>query len=70
MRRQASGGCDDGVNESGTIARLAAGRTSPLEGDSNVAFRLIPREERFYDDFVALANELERGARGLGQGSR
>jgi predicted phosphate transport protein (TIGR00153 family) len=30
-----------------------------------VAFRLIPREERFYDDFLALADELERGARGL-----
>jgi predicted phosphate transport protein (TIGR00153 family) len=28
-----------------------------------LAFRLIPREERFYDDFVALADELQRGAR-------
>jgi hypothetical protein len=27
-----------------------------------VAFRLIPREERFYDDFVALAEEIRRGA--------
>jgi predicted phosphate transport protein (TIGR00153 family) len=27
-----------------------------------VAFRLIPREERFYDDFVALAQEIRRGA--------
>jgi hypothetical protein len=27
-----------------------------------VAFRLIPREERFYDDFVALAVEIRRGA--------
>jgi predicted phosphate transport protein (TIGR00153 family) len=27
-----------------------------------VAFRLIPREERFYDDFVALAVETRRGA--------
>ena len=26
------------------------------------AFRLIPREERFYDDFVALAKEIRRGA--------
>jgi predicted phosphate transport protein (TIGR00153 family) len=28
-----------------------------------VAFRLIPREERFYDDFEALAREITRGAR-------
>jgi predicted phosphate transport protein (TIGR00153 family) len=27
-----------------------------------VAFRLIPREERFYDDFVALARQIRRGA--------
>lgn len=27
------------------------------------AFRLIPREEKFYDDFLALADELQRGAR-------
>jgi predicted phosphate transport protein (TIGR00153 family) len=27
-----------------------------------VAFRLIPREERFYDDFVALGDEIRRGA--------
>ena len=27
-----------------------------------MAFRLIPREERFYDDFVALAEEIGRGA--------
>jgi predicted phosphate transport protein (TIGR00153 family) len=27
-----------------------------------VAFRLIPREERFYDDFVALGEEIRRGA--------
>lgn len=27
-----------------------------------MAFRLIPREERFYSDFQALATELERGA--------
>jgi hypothetical protein len=27
-----------------------------------VRFRLIPREERFYDDFVALAEEIRRGA--------
>jgi len=28
-----------------------------------VAFRLIPREEKFYDDFLALADELQRGSR-------
>jgi predicted phosphate transport protein (TIGR00153 family) len=27
-----------------------------------VAFRLIPREERFFDDFVALAEQIQRGA--------
>jgi uncharacterized protein len=27
-----------------------------------VAFRLIPREERFYDDFVALAEQIRQGA--------
>ena len=27
-----------------------------------MAFRLIPREERFYDDFVALAEQIRRGA--------
>jgi len=28
-----------------------------------VAFRLIPREEKFFTDFQALADELQRGAR-------
>jgi uncharacterized protein len=27
-----------------------------------VTFRLIPKEERFYDDFVTLAEEIRRGA--------
>jgi uncharacterized protein len=27
-----------------------------------VAFRLIPREERFFDDFVAMAERIRRGA--------
>src|SRR6267142_1302429 len=27
-----------------------------------MAFRLIPREEKFYTDFAALADELQRGA--------
>jgi predicted phosphate transport protein (TIGR00153 family) len=32
-----------------------------------VAFRLIPREERFYDDFVAMAEQIRRGARLLSE---
>jgi predicted phosphate transport protein (TIGR00153 family) len=28
-----------------------------------VAFRLIPREERFYDDFTAMAEQIRHGAR-------
>jgi uncharacterized protein len=28
-----------------------------------VAFRLIPREEKFYTDFLAMADELQKGAR-------
>jgi predicted phosphate transport protein (TIGR00153 family) len=28
-----------------------------------VAFRLIPREEKFYSDFLAMADELQKGAR-------
>src|SRR4051795_10853929 len=32
-----------------------------------MAFRLIPREEKFYTDFLALADELKRGARVLEQ---
>jgi predicted phosphate transport protein (TIGR00153 family) len=27
-----------------------------------LAFRLIPKEERFFDDFVALAEQIQRGA--------
>ncbi len=27
-----------------------------------MAFRLLPREERFYDDFIAMAEEIRRGA--------
>ena len=30
-----------------------------------MAFRLIPREERFYDDFTALGEEIRRGAQML-----
>ena len=30
-----------------------------------MAFRLIPREEKFYSDFQALADELQRGAAAL-----
>jgi predicted phosphate transport protein (TIGR00153 family) len=32
-----------------------------------LAFRLIPREEKFYSDFQALADELKRGAETLEQ---
>ena len=32
-----------------------------------MAFRLLPREEKFYTDFQALANELKRGAATLEQ---
>jgi uncharacterized protein Yka (UPF0111/DUF47 family) len=32
-----------------------------------MAFRLIPREEKFYTDFLALADELKKGARVLEQ---
>jgi uncharacterized protein len=28
-----------------------------------VAFRLIPREEKFYSDFLSMADELQRGSR-------
>jgi uncharacterized protein len=28
-----------------------------------LAFRLIPREEKFYDDFLALADELQKGSK-------
>ena len=27
-----------------------------------MAFRLIPREEKFYDDFTALAEQIRHGA--------
>jgi len=30
-----------------------------------VAFRLIPREEKFYTDFLSMADELQKGARML-----
>ena len=32
-----------------------------------MAFRLIPREERFYDDFVAMAEQIRRGAKLLSE---
>jgi predicted phosphate transport protein (TIGR00153 family) len=47
----------------------SSGFSGPREGGrgvtktgGRVAFRLIPREERFYQDFQALADELKRGA--------
>src|SRR5471032_2743445 len=42
--------CSDRVNGSVTLHGL-------------MAFRLLPREEKFYTDFQALADELKRGAR-------
>jgi predicted phosphate transport protein (TIGR00153 family) len=38
--------------------------SDPLDGATGgrLAFRLIPREEKFYQDFQALADELHRGA--------
>src|SRR5438067_3361574 len=44
--------CNGRVNGSATILRF-------------MAFRLLPREEKFYGDFQALADELNRGARTL-----
>src|SRR5690349_3233540 len=32
-----------------------------------VAFRLIPKEERFYDDFTAMAEQIQHGAELLDQ---
>ena len=33
-----------------------------MNGGARLAFRLIPREEKFFTDFQALADELQRGA--------
>ena len=33
-----------------------------VAGGNCVAWRLIPREEKFYDDFIAMADELNHGA--------
>src|SRR5262245_31712708 len=35
----------------------------PLGEGEMARFRLIPREERFYDEFIAVGEELRRGAR-------
>ncbi len=49
--------------ESATIRRLSAGIGGPsTRTNTNVAFRLIPREQKFYSDFQALADETLRGA--------
>ncbi len=34
-----------------------------MSGGHGLAFRLIPREEKFFADFLAMADELQRGAR-------
>src|SRR5207247_1926095 len=36
---------------------------APFGGEAVVRFRLIPREEKFYDDFKAMADQLRVGAR-------
>src|SRR3954471_17266680 len=33
-----------------------------MSGGHGLAFRLIPREERFYDDFTAMAEQIRHGA--------
>ena len=45
---------DGSVNSEPDLLRFRAGDV--------VTFRLIPKEERFYDDFVALAEEIRHGA--------
>jgi uncharacterized protein len=47
--------CDESVKSAVDLLR-----SCPLEGD--VAFRLIPKEEKFYDDFAALADQIRFGA--------
>ena len=41
---------------------FAPSRGVACERGSTLAFRLIPREEKFFTDFQALADELQRGA--------
>ena len=36
--------------------------SAALKGELDVAFRLIPREEKFYQDFLAIADELTQGS--------
>jgi len=47
--------CDESVKSAGDLLR-----SSTAGGD--VAFRLIPKEEKFYDDFAALAEQIRYGA--------
>jgi uncharacterized protein len=54
--------CNGRVNGSATLRRFAGGSIGTAEGEVSLAFRLIPREEKFYSDFQALADELQRGA--------
>ena len=59
------GACNGRVNRSVTIApvfRRAAARLGAV-----LAFRLIPREEKFYGDFQALADELSDADPGRAQ---
>jgi uncharacterized protein len=41
---------------------LLTSSATEAKGDACVAFRLIPREERFYDDFIAMAEQIRGGA--------
>ena len=44
------------------LLRFSGSGRSVRAGGDLVAFRLIPREERFFDDFVALAEQIRTGA--------
>lgn len=53
--------CNGRVNGSGTILGFWAPTDGACRGRT-VAWRLIPREEKFFSDFQALADELKIGA--------
>ena len=50
------------VNGLLTLPSQRAGTVALLQSSAYGGFRLIPREERFYDDFQAAGDELKRGA--------
>src|SRR6188508_1844717 len=51
--------------DSATIQRFCRARRTLQGDDVSLLRNLLPREERFYHDFHAMAEELERGARKL-----